>query len=279
MKPKLLICLVLPFLPINQSIGQVGIVDQHSENKPAIVFIGTYHMGKQGNNVYKGNYDDVLQPERQQELTLLLEKLKSFKPTKIVVERDITHSELVQNRYTNYLNDQFKLTRNEVHQIGFKLAKELKHTKIYSVDWGIFPEDKLYNYETYANNNPDLKSYLVETRANDRAYFEKENKILNELTILQQLRKLNSKENIENGHKGYFNIMRIGLDDEYVGANYLSWWYGRNMKILVNIISLTESSDDRILVIYGAGHLKLLTQLTTESRFYDVVDPLEVLGD
>ena len=71
--------------------------------------------------------------------------------------------------------------------------------------------------------------------------------------------------------------MRIGKKDEYVGANYLSWWYSRNMKILVNIIRATESPEDRILVLYGNGHSKLLNQLTKESRFYDVVNPLEVL--
>jgi len=279
MKYKFIMCIAIQFLTMNIINSQVGIVDQNAENKPTIVFIGTYHMGNQGNNVYKGNYDDILLPERQKELQVLLQKLKDFKPTKIVIERDVSDSSKVLGRYQEYLKGNYKLTRNEVHQIGFRLANQLNHDKVYSVDWGIFPKDPLYWYENFAKTDPELNSYLSQMRQKDRKSFEKGNKELNKLTIIDQIRKLNQKENIEKGHKGYFNIMRIGLGDKYVGANYLSWWYGRNMKILVNIIRITESTDDRILVIYGAGHSKLLTQLTKESQFYNVIDPTEILKD
>lgn len=71
--------------------------------------------------------------------------------------------------------------------------------------------------------------------------------------------------------------MRIGRDKEYIGANYFSWWYGRNMQILTNIVRITDSMNDRILVVYGAGHAKLLNQLATESGFYNVESPLKYL--
>ncbi|MGB5821071.1 MAG: DUF5694 domain-containing protein [Saonia sp.] len=279
MKSSFIIFITIQFFAINIINSQVGIVDQNAENKPTIVFVGTYHMGNQGNNVYKGNYDDILLPERQQELQVLLRKLKDFKPTKIVIERDVSDSSKVLGRYQEYLKGNYKLTRNEVHQIGFRLANELNHDKIYSVDWGIFPKDSLYWYETFAKSDPKLNSYLSQLRQEGSKNFEKKNQALNKLPLIDQIRTLNQKENIENDHKAYFNIMRIGLGDKYVGANYLSWWYGRNMKILVNIIRLTESAKDRILVIYGYGHSKLLTQLTIESQFYNVIDPIEILKD
>lgn len=279
MKYKFTLLLTIQFLIMNVINGQVGIVDQNAENKPTIVFIGTYHMGNQGNNVYKGVYDDILLPERQRELQVLLQKLKDFNPTKIVIERDVSDSSKVLARYQEYLKGNYKLTRNEVHQIGFRLANQLKHDKVYSVDWGIFPEDPLYWYETFAKSDPKLNSYLTQMRQEGSKNFEKRNKELNKLPLIDQIRALNQKKNIENSHKEYFNIMRIGSGDKYVGANYLSWWYGRNMKILVNIIRLTESANDRILVIYGYGHSKLLTQLAQESQFYNVIDPMEILKD
>jgi pheromone shutdown protein TraB len=49
------------------------------------------------------------------------------------------------------------------------------------------------------------------------------------------------------------------------------------MVILTNIIRLTDSMDDRILVVYGAGHNKLLNQLAKESDFYTVESPLKYL--
>ena len=274
-KKKFILCLVIMVFQI--SSGQVGIVDQETTNKPTITFIGTYHMGSQGNNVYKGSYDDILLPERQKELKILIEKLKDFEPTKIMLEVDVKYDSIIQSSYTKYLDGKFELKRNEVYQIGFRLAKEMNHKKIYAVDWGIFPKDSLYWYENYAKKDSVQKQFLENIRKLDFKRFEERTKEINKLSIIDRFRLLNSGENIENDHKDYFDIMRIGKKDEYVGANYLSWWYSRNMKILVNIIRATESPEDRILVLYGNGHSKLLNQLTKESRFYDVVNPLEVL--
>jgi hypothetical protein len=75
----------------------------------------------------------------------------------------------------------------------------------------------------------------------------------------------------------HFDLLRIGLGKEYAGANHLSWWYRRNMIILANIIRITDSPNDRILVIYGTGHSKLLTQFAKESAFYNVESPLNYL--
>jgi hypothetical protein len=71
--------------------------------------------------------------------------------------------------------------------------------------------------------------------------------------------------------------MRIGCGKEYVGAGYLSWWYRRNMVILTNFIRITDSMNERILVVYDEGHNKLLKQLAKESGFYNVESPLKYL--
>lgn len=44
-------------------------------------------------------------------------------------------------------------------------------------------------------------------------------------------------------------------------------------------MSITESADDLILIIYGVGQVKLLNELTKESQCYDVTDPVEILKD
>ncbi len=279
MKLKITISLLVQVLIFGTAFSQVGIVDQNSKSKPTIAFIGTYHMGSQGNNVFKGSYDDILSPERQKELLILIQKLKDFKPTKILVERDVSDSAKVLDRYKKYVEGNYELTRNEVHQIGFRLAKELGHNKVHAIDWGIFPEDQLYWYENFAKTVPELDDYYKEWKKEAAKRHKESNDELLKLTIIERIRRLNEEERIEKSHLGYYDIMRIGWKDKYVGANYLSWWYGRNMKILVNIIRITESPDDRILVIYGHGHSKLLNQLTKESQFYNVIKPIEILKD
>ena len=68
--------------------AQIGIVDQDAKTKPTLVILGTYHMGTPGNNVVNPKVADISTPERQKQMVELVEKLKKFKPTKIVVECD-----------------------------------------------------------------------------------------------------------------------------------------------------------------------------------------------
>lgn len=257
--------------------AQLGNVNQDAEEKPKLVVLGTYHMATTTSNVINIDADDVTTPERQKEMLELMEKLKKFKPTKIALECDYGVNEKVQKQYDDYLAGDFELTRNEVHQIGFRLGKELGHKKVYCIDWGIFPDDPLYNYITYSKQHPELNQYLKELRKNNGEYASKRAEEIASRSIVENLIVENQPENIDEDHQGYFNLLRIAKGDEYVGANYLSWWYGRNLKILTNIIRFTESPNDRILVIYGAGHNKLLNQLAKESAFYDVESPLKYL--
>lgn len=260
-------------------IGQVGIVDSKAVTKPELVILGTYHMGKAGNNVINTEYEDVTTPERQKQMVALIDRLKKFKPTKIVLECDIEDDKKIQKRFEKYLTGNYQLTRNETDQIGFRLAKELRHNRIYCVDWGIFPDDPLFNFQTYATKDPEMEKFLENLYAEWEVKAASEKEKLYSKSIIDQLIFINRPERIEKEHRVYFDIMRIGRGDEYVGANYLSWWYGRNMKILMNIIRITDSMDDRILAVYGAGHTKLLTQFAKESEFYTVKSPLQYLEE
>jgi hypothetical protein len=268
--------LLFTLLPITL-IAQLGSVNQNAVEKPKLVILGTYHMAKTTSNVINIDVDDVTTSERQREMLELMEKLKKFKPTKIALECDYEINEKALKQYRDYLAGDFELTKNEVHQIGFRLGKELGHKKIYCIDWGIFPDDPLYNYETYSKQHPKLNEYLNELyKDNEEEAIRSAEKIASN-SIIDNLIARNHPDSIDEEHQEYFQFLRIGQGDEYVGANYLSWWYGRNLKILTNIIRFTESPNDRILVIYGAGHNKLLNQLAKESAFYDVESPLKYL--
>ena len=257
--------------------AQIGIVNQDAKTKPTLVVLGTYHMGTPGNNVINGKVDDISTPERQKQIVELVEKLKKFKPTKIAVECDVEDDAKTQEIYNKYLSGKYELTKNETNQIGFRLAKDSGHKKVYCVDWGIFPDDPLYNYGKYAAKDAELDKFLKGVFQKIKERIDAENQKLFKLSVTDQLILLNQPDRIEKDHQDYFDLMRIGRGSEYVGANYLSWWYGRNMKILSNIIRINDSPNDRILVIYGAGHNKLLTQLTKESGFYNIESPLKYL--
>jgi Family of unknown function (DUF5694) len=257
--------------------AQIGIVDRDAKAKPTIVFLGTYHMGTPGNNMVNPKVNDVSTPERQKQIVELVEKLKQFKPTKIVVEIDVEDDAKTQEIYDKYLSGNYQLSKNETNQIGFRLAKELGHKKVYCVDWSDFWDDPSISYEKYASKDAESDSFLKGVYQNLKKETDAQFEKLYPLPIIDQLILLNQPDQWEKDHKIYFDIMRIGRGKEYPGAGYVSWLYRRNLVILTNIIRITDSPNDRILVIYGNGHNKLLTQLTKESGFYNVESPLKYL--
>ena len=257
--------------------AQIGIVDRDARIKPTLVILGTYHMGTPGNNVVNPEVADVSTPERQKQIVELVEKLKKFKPTKIVVECDLEDDAKTQEIYNKYLSGSYQLSKNETDQIGFRLAKESGHKKVYCVDWSDFWDDPSINYMKFAAKDAELDDFLKGVNQNSKKEIEADFEKLYPLSITDQLIFLNQSDQIEKRHKVYFDIMRIGRGKEYAGAGYLAWWYRRNMVILTNIIRITDSMNDRVLVVYGDGHNKLLNQLARESDFYNVESPLKYL--
>lgn len=58
----------------------------------------------------------------------------------------------------------------------------------------------------------------------------------------------------------YFAFVPFADRFEYAGPDLLAMWYQRNIRIYHHIIALVESPHERILVLYGAGHLGWLRQ-------------------
>lgn len=99
-----------------------------------IMVLGTFHM--QGScDVHGVAAEDIFSERRQKEIEQLLDKIKQYKPTKIAVEIEKKKDELLNQQYVAYLEQKKQLTGNEVHQIAFRLAKQLEHQNIYAVDW------------------------------------------------------------------------------------------------------------------------------------------------
>ncbi|GAA0492729.1 hypothetical protein GCM10008986_18880 [Salinibacillus aidingensis] len=76
---------------------------------------------------------------------------------------------------------------------------------------------------------------------------------------------------IKKHHEMYLQVSRIGKGTEYVGIDWVRWWYQRNLIIYSNIAKLAQSSSDRILLIIGAGHAYILSQLLADSGLFEVI--------
>lgn len=227
-----------------------------SDTRPEILVLGTYHMANPGRDIHNMQADDVLAPKRQQEIEQLVSVLKKFHPTKIAIEADVGNKQ-VEREYADYLAGKYTLSRNETNQIGYRLAKELGHQTVYPVDEsGDFPWQRVVNYAK-ANGLVEKLNHLDEDTGKQ---VTEESNFLQSHTVLEMFEYLNSDSMAAKGIATYFAFVPYGDPDDYAGPDLLAAWYQRNIRIYHNIVKLIESPNDRILVIYGAGHLGWLQQ-------------------
>ncbi len=236
------------------------------QTKPVVMIVGAYHMSNPGRDVFNIKADDVLAEKRQREIIEFVALVKRFKPTRIAVEEPSGNAKL-NEKYARYLKGDYKLTANETDQIGFRLAKDLNHQKIYTIDWqGNFDMDKVLA-SAAANNQTATSEGIINTF---KSYGEDFAALMKTATITELFRYLNDEKRIDDRHRPYLTGVRIGKDADYAGADLAAQWYERNLKIYANITRITESPNERILVLIGNGHLKLLQQFVADSGDYDL---------
>ncbi len=228
---------------------------QPTAGRAEILVLGVYHMANPGHDIYNMKADDVLAPKRQTEITRLIDVLKKFHPTKIAIEAGVG-SQRVEKEYSDYLAGRYTLTNNETNQIGYRLAKELGHHEIYPVDVeGDFPWQRLANYAK-ANG---ISAKLDSISAGWGKLVQEQSDILQSHTILETLEYMNSDARAAKDMSLYYATVSFGDPSEYAGPDLLAAWYQRNIRIYNNIVNLIESPNERILVIYGSGHLRMVT--------------------
>jgi len=216
-----------------------------------VLVLGVYHMSNPGHEIFNTHADDVLAPERQAEIAQVIVALQTFRPSKIAVEADV-NDDGVRRRYADYLAGEHELTRNETEQLGFRLARALGHETIYPVDVdGEFPYPRLVKYVQATGRVAELDTLEQETRA----MVEAENAYLASHTVLETLLDMNSDERVAKDMAWYFRVAEFGEPWDWAGADLVSAWFRRNMRIYSNVLQLIDSPSERLLVLYGAGHL------------------------
>jgi hypothetical protein len=221
-----------------------------------VLVLGSYHMDNPGRDIFNMKADDVLAPRRQAEIREVIEVLARFRPTKIALEAEPDGRKMTE--FQAYLAGKYELTRDERDQLGFRLAKELGHRKVYGIDlMGEFPYAPVQDFAKAHGREAELASLREKVGASVKETDE----YLASHTVLETLLRMNSAESVRRDLAGYAMFAHFGDGDEYdyPGAELLTQWYRRNMRIFTNLLQIIAPGD-RVLVIYGAGHLGLLRQ-------------------
>lgn len=252
---------ILISLIICSAMSVFAQAENAKQTKPVVMILGTYHMGNPGRDLNNVKADDVRAEKRQKEIADFLLVLKKFKPSKIALEIAPDETKYL-TRYDEYLNGKYELAANEIDQIGFRLAKELGQKQVYGIDWkGDFDFDKV-RASAKTNGQETALGAMLDFGKQETARMDD---LLKTGTVTDVFRYMNDDRKLEEMHKPYLAMLRIGAGRDFAGVGLVRDWYERNMKIYSSIARLAESPNERVLVIIGAGHAKLLQQFTNEA--------------
>jgi hypothetical protein len=244
------------------------------DSLPKILLVGSFHFAYYNADAYKVDKDkqvDILSAQKQQELTQLINYISLFKPTKILIEA--TPLWKAMEKYRQYRENKNPVQRDERMQIAFRLLQQFKLDTVYSIDAGSIADDLSSNKDS-AIIKPYIDSIFKDYafRANDRytQYMDYETSLSAKIPLLDYFKFLNSPQRLRRDYGAYLvGDFKLG---EFRGADALAtYWYDRNLRIFRNIQKATTSPKDRILVLFGAGHIAVLDQLLTASTEYNYI--------
>jgi Family of unknown function (DUF5694) len=249
------------------------------KHKSKAMVLGVLHFSNPGLGTYKPKFPfNILEEKRQSELDTLLAKISEYKPTKILLEwNQIKMDSITNDRFKKYTNGEFSVDdkSNEVYQIGFKLAKKLDHNKVYcsdaSADWfGVELDWDNYDEDTYLKSRGQ---YGKANRYDYESFYLLGDSLKTTQSLSEHLIWLNNPENRLKDHQAYLTSIIEGAGDNYLGADAVANWYRRNLKIFANVYNFTNfEKEDRLLLIYGAGHVWQLRQYFIGSPDYEYVE-------
>ena len=243
-----------------------------------VMLLGTFHFAAPGLDRLNLHVD-MMTAQRQAEIEEVVRQLESFRPTKIAVEAPLSADHRLQQSFTAYQDGTFALPANEIYQLGFRLAARLGHRRVHPIDaWAHLCESEaqyLALAERCGFEGPEaMDGLLYEPVWWQRIteLFRCTEELIKTKSLKEYLLFLNSPEQIRLSHGQYLS-WPDGAPGDYRAADFITaWWYNRNLRIFANLKRITESPKDRILVIYGSGHLPLLRHAVELSYLHELVE-------
>ena len=251
---------------------------QRDDNIPEILLVGSFHFayyGLDGHVTKEENKYPILSPKGQKDVEELVAYIEQFKPTKIMVESG-KNTGFLMRRYEDYLKNPKSLKANEIDQIGFRLMKKFNIDTLYGVDdYGL--NGDLANHQDSMVTRPILEDifegwdYRSEEKYSKRysEWYDKEEEMALQSSLLNYFKYMNSDHSLNRGWGAY--LVGDFMTEDHSGPDALAIsWYSRNLRILRNIQKNTEPQD-RILIIFGAGHMTILKNLFESTPQYNLV--------
>lgn len=243
-----------------------------------VMVIGTFHYNQ-----------DALKEDHQKSIKELVATLKKYNPNKILLEWEPLLFEQTNAEYHQYLNDSFTIDKkyNEVYQIGFRLAKELKLDSLYLFDNKTEFIGSLKNFATqedpfsfdlfttYAKKEDDGFYNTHEKSIID--FFAHNQQVVSNFDYQNRTALLNSDEFQRiNAQRMHMYEIRVGIQKNWGGPDWVGRWYRRNIRMAGITLKITKPGD-KILILVGDNHKWILDRLFTDIPEFKVASSWDYL--
>jgi hypothetical protein len=241
----------------------------HAQSAPPraqVMILGTHHMDNPGLDYANPAVDDVLAPHRQAEIAAVAQALAEFRPTRIAIEVPPSRDSAVNAQYRAYRAGSYTLRRNEIDQLGYRLAGMLGHERVYPVDYRMDMDVGGVMQFAAQNGQGEMAQRMGATV--QRVIAEMNARMAT--TPMGGILAEANGARADSMHGWYMVMATVGRDTAYKGAEEVANWYARNLYIFANIARVAQPGE-RVLVIMGSGHGPLLREFVDDSPELDLV--------
>lgn len=259
-----------------------------SQNKVNVVLIGTYHFNNPGNDAVKSINRDILSKENQLGLEQITDLIvKKYRPDQIFVESNYNKKKELNDQYQLYLAGKFSsytdtiknarlrkfYTEGETYQLAFRLGKKSNNKEVYPID-------------SLIEMRFDLLQKMVKSNPKDKQIFEEKlstltkrsNDCLAQKDLKDVFKSLNTDAALNENKGTYISFFnRVGINENYFGANLVSDWYKRNLVMYANIQSQLVQNTKNIVILVGTGHAAMMKDFIKNDERFNLIELKTIL--
>ncbi|MCJ0743781.1 DUF5694 domain-containing protein [Pedobacter montanisoli] len=251
-----------------------------------VYLLGTFHFNQVDTLTY-----DVNDEKHQESIKKLAKMVTGLKPDKVFVERmpEWEYKNKMDSSYQEYRNGKLRKMRNEIWQVGARVAAALNHPHIYQCDhpgmYGVYYQ-KLANYIKAHNEQDKLVKKNGLGMTVPLTTLMKSDSVRSTVDLLEYLRWLNSAAVQQSSQAHYINVYpQIGNTnvfsreaDYFLGADLTADWYRRNIFIYSKILAQLDYKENAIFLVIGNDHIPIIKQLFKDNPYFNVVETEKWLG-
>ncbi len=249
-------------------------IGAQSSPRPKVMIVGSVHLASPSADFNNLQMGDILSETRQREVRALAGRLAAFRPTKVALEFVPRRDSLVNVAYALYRAGGRPLEKSEREQLGFRIAGELGHPRVFGID-ATLDLDVGGLFQFAAANG--MQAFVMESQRVMQQVMAETQREAETLSLTALIAAFNRPEREALMNAFYLRATQVSRDTSYVGARLAGDWYTRNFRMLANLHRVVTAPDERVLVIVGAAHAAILRSLVRDAGLWELVDPLPLL--